>query len=470
MQKFKNFFIILLLFTLIFSPRILFGLHSEKLARQAVSVGDFAHAAENFKLAAERLFWRGDLWDETGKAKLISGQRTEAILAYEKAKGKNALSAFGWDILGQESWNQGKVEEAITLWKTGLNSYPAYFEFYTRLAMAYREKGDHLSEKKALENRLAYENEEKASAYFHYRLGLLLILDSSEEALDELSLAARVDKAYAPVVETLRTSLNLALLESNPAEKLILLGRGLALVEEWQLAAEMFTNATQTYPESASAWAWLGEAKQHLNEDPLQDLDKALNLNPKSILVHSLRGLYWQRLGNVAEALREFEVTAKIEPENPNWQSALGEIYARSGNLPLALASYQRATELAPDNPTYWQLLALFSAQYTTQLEEVGLPAAKKAVALHPTDAALVDTLGWVYFGLGRDEDAAENFLYALALDPNLGAAHLHLGMFYLKENHRDLAQESLLMARDLSVGSSIGEQAERLLDEFFQE
>ena len=466
----KKLAILLLLLTLIFSPRILSGLHSEKLAWQASAEGDFTRAAENFERAAERLFWRGDLWDETGKAKLIIGQRAEALLAYEKAKEKNALSAFGWDILGQEAWNQNEVEEALSLWQAGLARYPTYFEFYTRLALLYRETGDLRAEKEALQNRLAYENAEKDSAYFHYRLGLLLLLDSPEEALDELRLAARVDEGYAPVVETLQTTLNLASLENDPAEGLILLGRGLGLVEEWQLAEEMFTNATQAYPENASAWAWLGEAKAHLNEDSLPALDKALNLNPKSVLVHSLRGLYWQRQGNLAEALREFEMTAMLEPKNPNWQSALGDIYARSGDLPLALAAYQRATELAPDDPIYWQLLALFSMQSTTQLADVGLPAAEKAVALGPKDAALADTLGWVYFGLERDEEAGEQFLYALALDPNLGAAHLHLGMLYLKGNHLDLARQSLLMARELSGGSSVGEQAARLLDEFFQE
>ncbi len=470
MRKFKNLFIILLLSTLIISPRIIFGFYNEKIAWQAISEGEFSRASEAFEFAAERLFWRGELWNEVGKANLMSGQRAEAVLAYEKAKEKNALSAFGWDILGQERWNQHESETALALWQEGIAHYPNYFEFYARLAMAYREKGDYLSERNALENRLAHDREEKKSAYFHYRLGLLLILDSPERALDELLLAARVDEKFAPVVATLRTTLNLALLERDPAEGQILLGRGLALVEEWQLAVEMFTNATQAYPESASAWAWLGEAKQHINEDPLPALDQAMSLNQKSVLVHSLRGLYWQRQGDDENALREFQFAAEVEPENPNWQSAQGEIYARSGDLPLALLAYQQATVLAPKDPVYWQLLALFSMQYTTQLADVGLPAAEKAVALRPTDATLVDTLGWVYFGLGRDEEAVEKFLYALALDPNLGAAYLHLGMFYLKENHLDLAKESLLQARELSYGSPVGEQAVRLLDEYFQE
>ncbi len=466
----KKLVILILLLFLIISPRIIFGIRNEKTAQEAINNEDFSYAAKEYELAVQRLFWRGDLWNEIGKAKLMSGQKTEALIAYKKAKKEGALSAFGWDILGQESWYQHESESALALWQEGVSHYPNYFEFYARLAMVYREKGDYLSEKSALENRLSYDREEQDSAYAHYRLGLLLILDSPEEALDELNRAARADDTFAPVVETLRTSLNLALLESDPAESMLLLGRGLALAEEWQLAAQMFRAATQAYPENASAWAWLGEAKQHLEVEALSDLDKALGLNPNSVLVRSLRGLYWQRQGKFTEALREFQVAVKIEPENPNWHTAMGEIYARSGELPLALEAYRQAIFLAPDDPFYWQLLALFSTNYAVELEDIGLPAAQKAVALRPEDAVFVDTLGWVYFGLVEDEKAEEEFLLALMLDPNLGAAHLHLGMLYLKRNHLNLAYQSLLRARELSQGTLVEEQAQQLLDDYFQE
>ena len=199
-------------------------------------------------------------------------------------------------------------------------------------------------------------------------------------------------------------------------------------------------------------------------------LNKAFDLQPDSTLIRSLRGLYWQRQGNLEEASQEFQVAVELEPGNPNWQSMLGEIYARSGDLPLALVAYEKATVLAPEDPLYWHFLALFSVQYAVQLEETGLPAAKKAVALDSKNATFMDTLGWIYFGLERDEDAEEQFLRALQLDSNLGAAHLHLGMFYLKHNHMNLAYQSLLHASELSQSDFVREQAVRLLDEYYQD
>ena len=481
----KKLLIIIILLTLIISPRIILGFRNEKLARQAADEGfrkaqleqyeasqeSFKRAAEEFELAAQRLFWRNDLWNETGKLKVLSEQKVEAILAYEKAQEKGVLVAYGREDLGiLYTWRDGNYDRAIPLWEDGLKQYPKHFAYYYRLAVAYREEGNYAAERNTLKNWLAKVESDKHLGYFHYRYGVLLILDSPEEALDELTRAANLDEGLAPAVETLRTSLNLALLESDPAEKQILLGRGLALVEEWQLAEIIFANATQAQSTNASAWAWLGETKQHLDKDPVPALNKAFNLNPDSTLVRSLRGLYWRRQGNYEKALEDTQTLIKLDPENAHWYATLGEIYAISGDLPPALLAYQEAVELAPKDALYWHLLALFSVQYGMQVEEIGLPAAQKALDLNPKNARYADTLGRIYFDLAQDENAEKEFLNALNLDPDLGAAHLHLGVYYLKYNHRNLAYQSLLRARELSQDSFVGEQATRLLEEYFQE
>ena len=466
----KKLVIIILLLMLIIFPRVILGTRNEKLAWEAIATDDYIVVSDQFELAANRLFWRNDLWETVGFMKTRAGKAEEAIVAFEKARKESHLSSLGWDVLGLELWHIDRYDDALATWQEGLKKYPNCITFYNRFAMYYREAGNRPAEKDAIENFLAFGQETEDTAYFNYRFGLFLIMDSPEDALAYLTLAAHADEEFAPVVETLRTSLNLALLESDPAEKLILLGRGLALAEEWQFAAEIFTNATQAYPTNASAWAWLGEAKGHIGENPLSDLDKAIDLQPDSLLVCSLRSLYWQRQGNFEKALEDIQVVVDLEPENPHWQSVLGEIYARAGNLPPALAAYQYAVDLEPENPLYWHLLALFSVQYTVQLEDVGLPAAQKALALSPENATFTDTLGWIYLGLNQRDDAEKELLHALELDPNLDMAHLHLGIFYLKHSHRDLAYQSLSHARDFSENLFVIEQATRLIEEYFSE
>ena len=333
------------------------------------------------------------------------------------------------------------------------------------MAAAHYSSGNKDAEIDALWGWLSYHADDAAA---HYRLGLLLIIHSPDEAYAELELAARVDDEYDPDFQTLRTALNLTLLESAPTEKLTIIGRALGLVGEWELAADAFRRAAQTDPESASARAWLGEAYQHLGLDGYPELEEALDLDPNSTLVRSLRGLYWQRQEKGEQALIEFQAAAALEPENPAWQSAIGDVYAQDGDLPPALAAYQQAVDLAPEEPLYWRLLAVFCMQYTIQVEEVGLPAAQRAVILAPNDASMVDTLGWVYLTLGQMEDAERQLLHALEIAPDLASAHLHLGLLYLQKGQHEMAYEYLLQARNLAGGSLVGQQAQQLLEKYF--
>jgi len=467
----KRIVIIIILLTLIISPRIALGFHNEKIARQAESKGDYERAAENYELAVNRLFWRTDLWEKAGWMRRNNVQIPEVITNFEKAIVRGALSAEGWETLGLAYIMQDETEKALDIWYQGIAKFPTHGDFYTNLASVYHRDGDVSAERDTLELWLTHRKEVHNDAgYFHYRYGLLLFAISPEEALDELLLASRLDDEFAPVVETLRTSLNLASLESDPAEKQILLGRGLALVGELELAAEIFTNATQAYSESASAWAWLGEAKQHIGENPLPDLDKALGLDPNSTLIRSLRSLYWRRQGNFEEALKDIEVVISLEPENAYWQSDLGEVFALAGDLPPALAAYEKAISLEPENPLYWHFLSRFSVEHSVQLADVGLPAAQRALELSSENALYVDTLGWIYLELDQDEDAEAALLHAVELNPDLASAHLHLGRFYLKHSHQELAYPALVHARDLSQEGSVKEQALRLLEAYFQE
>jgi len=89
---------------------------------------------------------------------------------------------------------------------------------------------------------------------------------------------------------------------------------------------------------------------------------------------------------------------------------------------------------------------------------------------LAPEEAQYIDTLGLLYLGLDRDDDAERQFLRSLEKDADYAAAHLHLGMLYLKRGHPELAYASLVQARELAIDSAVHAQSLRLLDEYFQQ
>jgi Flp pilus assembly protein TadD len=197
--------------------------------------------------------------------------------------------------------------------------------------------------------------------------------------------------------------------------------------------------------------------------DAAAALDRAWALDINSPTVRGLRGLYFQRTGNFREALTEFQVAAALEPENPMWRVSIGESQAKLGDLIRALEAYQTATTLAPDDAGYWRLLAIFCAQNSVNVRDIGVPAAQKAVVLAGEDAASLDVLGWLLTLDARHEEAQRTLERALELDPQNASAHLHLGMLHMQMNDRVAAYDHLIQARDLG-----DKEAEMILNQYF--
>jgi tetratricopeptide (TPR) repeat protein len=263
--------------------------------------------------------------------------------------------------------------------------------------------------------------------------------------------ASELDPRFDPVVQSLRTALNLASVTDSASEGFVIIGRGLGLAGEWELARTAFEQAAQENEKNAEAWAWLAEANQQTaGNDALVLLDRALHLDPASSTVHSLRGLYFQRTGNYRDALTEFQSAARLDMENPSLFVSLGDAYAMTGDLIRGLQAYQYATELAPEDATYWLLLASFCAENNINLSDVGIPAAQKAVVLSQEAPETLGVLGWTLLLGGRFPEAEQILLRALEADPQNASAHFHLGVVYLQKNERAQAYAQLIHARDL--------------------
>ncbi len=178
--------------------------------------------------------------------------------------------------------------------------------------------------------------------------------------------------------------------------------------------------------------------------------------------MRGLRGLHFQRIGNHSAALTEFQAAASLDPENPARFVSLGDAYALTGDLNHALESFQYAVLLTPEDAAYWRALAEFCGRQGIYLDEVGIPAAQRAVTL-ARDAENLDVLGWLYLLDARYAEAEQSLSDALARDPQNASVYFHLGLLYLQTGENAAAFENLIRARDL--GNS---QADALLKRYF--
>ncbi|NNC55170.1 MAG: tetratricopeptide repeat protein [Pseudomonadales bacterium] len=90
-----------------------------------------------------------------------------------------------------------------------------------------------------------------------------------------------------------------------------------------------------------------------------------------------------------------------------------------------------------PNNPIALNALGYILADRTTRYTEA-LQLIEKALALKPGDPAIMDSLGWVQFKLGRNQEALQNLQRAYEIFPDDEiAAHLievHWSMQQLRD------------------------------------
>ena len=450
--------VLVLILLAIFAPVIISGYSELAKARTA---GSYAEAAQHYQSAVRRIPWRADLHELAGHSYYYAKEYTKADTAYQKALQSDALSAEGWVAWGDVNYLNHDPQRAAEIWEQAAQQKSPSADLYSRLAQIYQESSEYSRAADLLQKYVSIHSED-ASA--HYRLGLLLTLSDLNPASSELQNASQLDPQFDSAVQTLRTALNLASVNDAPSERLVIIGRGLGLVQEWELARSAFEEAVRLDEKNAEAWAWLGEARQQTGQAGAEsDLEAAMSLNPNSSTVRGLRGLHFQRTNNFRQALEEFQFAAQLEPDNPAWRVSIGEAQSKLGDLILALEAYQSATALAPDEANYWHLLAMFCAQNQVNIKDIGVPAAQKAVVLSEDDPTALDLLGWLLLLDARYDDAEKILARALDLDSQNASAHLHIALVYLRTEDRDSAYDHLVLARDLGRI-----EAEALLAQYF--
>ncbi|MDK1117485.1 MAG: tetratricopeptide repeat protein [Anaerolineae bacterium] len=458
--------ILLVVVGLIVAPPLFAGNKYISQAQSAFQAQDFTQAAKYYEVTARLLPWRNELWDKAGIARFKADEIESALILLEKARQENALSELGWEMLGISYVEKSDLDRALEIWNSGLKAYPEYSKYYSQLASVYHQQGDLSAERMALESWIDSQGETDAQA--HYRFGLLISVSNPNLGLKVLLRASALDPEFAAVVDTMQTALSLASLETNESNKMVITGRGLGLVNEWQLARDAFLQGVTLNKQNAEAWAWLSEAEQQLGQEGTTAMDTALSLNRENPIVRNLRGLYWLRNGNNERALIEYLLAATYEPDNPLWQISIAEVYIQQADLSAALNSYISAVEIAPEDATVWRLLANFCAQYNIQIEEIGLPAAQNAVELAEEDPLAQDILGWTLTLLERYNQAEEALQQALSLDPQLAQAHLHFGIVSLQLDDWGSALDHLKQAVEINPYGSVGDQAQVLLNQYF--
>lgn len=189
----------------------------------------------------------------------------------------------------------------------------------------------------------------------------------------------------------------------------------------------------------------LENSRSHLEalikQDP-SDLEAAIalgNILRSHEIYEDAEEVYTKGLDTISELAREHWLLLYFR----------GISRERQGKWDLAEEDFRKALELNENQPLVLNYLGYSLVDQGLKLDEA-LEMIKTAVELRPTDGYIVDSLGWVYYRLGRYEDAVKELERAIELRPADPVINDHLGDAYWMVGRRNEARFQWNHARDL--------------------
>jgi len=401
-----------------------------------VAVGEYERAAA---LLEARLEAPGEVLNPDAALGLLSiylelEQEDKAEALARRLRQQDPDSIEGYLALGTVLEQQQRFEEAEKLYTGAFDRGDLDPRLYDGLARIARSRGDTPREIEFLRGKLELLPGDPGT------LGRLLEIHSGEgdrgalisvieeivyynqgNARARLQLgvlylqAGRLDDAIESLSEVART----ANVESDlGAQSRYLLGRIYARTGQSELSApllESIPERASTYVEAQLALVSLFQDDQRY-DDALAALDRALSRS-NSVPLQLQRAQLLQQSGRADEGVRLVEGLIEQHPDQAgDLYYQLGMLHTHAGDEERALQVMLRALEVAPDNPNVMNFVGYVWADRGVRLEEAeGL--IRQAVELRPEDGLIVDSLGWVLYkrGLeqqrsGRLDAASESF------------------------------------------------------------
>jgi tetratricopeptide (TPR) repeat protein len=352
-------------------------------------------------------------------------------------------------------------EAAIEIWGQKEIDCPNDIEYLRTIALKLISERDFPLARQALSE---LSKVLPADAEIQFLYGILLATSKPETSLAFLRLSNELEiDGNAIAIELVRTIEDSRIVESE-AYTLAQVGQVLTKYGYWSYAASAFQLATELEPSYADAFMFLGLSLDEIGKNGLESFQHAIDLSNDQAIPYIYLGIHWLRNDSPDKALQNFELAARLDPENPIVTVQIGHVHEFQGEIELAMQAYRAATELAPQDPAFWIILAQASLGHEFNVAAIGQPAARNALALEPDNPVALDALGYSYFLLG-DLDYADRLISrAIGLEPLNPLIQYHLGLLRASQNRYQQAQSAFELAFNLDPEGGIGKMAERAL------
>ncbi len=181
---------------------------------------------------------------------------------------------------------------------------------------------------------------------------------------------------------------------------------------------------------------WIGVASVYYDagkfEETINVLTEAKKFIPEEFRLYLLLGITYQRSGKRVDAASALERAVQLNDKSIDALSTLALVYDELGQKAESDSIYERALRIYPENHLLLNNYGYSLAERGIQLERA-LKMAESAVEQQPENQSYLDTYGWIFFQMGKYSEAREYINRAVILGSTSPVIHEHLGDIYYK-------------------------------------
>jgi len=216
-----------------------------------------------------------------------------------------------------------------------------------------------------------------------------------------------------------------------------------SMLHQDSLALQNFRGMTERAPNNPDGWVSL--ASLSLGKSDFAEIVRILEPVYRKIdndfRIPFLLGIAYSRLDRQEDATVVLERARALNPRNVDVITQLALVYDGMKRFGESDSLYEMALVLDPNNHLALNNYAYSLAERDTLLDRA-LAMSTRAVAAQPDNASYLDTIGWVFYRLGKYQQALEQVSKAAAKGEASAVVIEHLGDIHFKLGDRAKAIE----------------------------
>ncbi|MCA9536779.1 MAG: tetratricopeptide repeat protein, partial [Myxococcales bacterium] len=370
-----------------------------------------------------------------GRLHLAHGQRSKAREMFELAITASPDDVEALVGAGNTLLDEGRARDALTRYQTLLDASIPEAELPTPAAgqRPYMDQA-RLGAARAL---LSMDRPQDARAH------LMTLFANAPEDPEVLLWLGRVALATSGRDEAIERFREVVRLAPQQYEGYMALAQLYFDADRADDAAAVLATAADHVPMTAEVRRLRGASQVRLGnlDQAVTEFEAAIALDEHDLDSRFQLGVTLRRLGRLAAADAAFEAVAARDSSYSGLALERGRVFEDRDMPERAVASYARALAEAPDDLDLKLRLgaARASAGQLDQAETI----LREVLAERPLSAETLHFLGRVEFARGRMEQAAQLFGQAVTNDPSVATFHVYKGWAALEQNELATASQS---------------------------